>query len=259
MRLKVLLAIAAGTSAGIATTAAIDGTTFATQAGITGSAIGGKTAALATKMANTGAVSTVTNWVTGAATGASAAAFWPVTVFVGILVLLKLAAVRARYVRKRQNRRLNDEVAEAAKAVQGDNFEMMPVAKEVGEVEENLFVKTPSSPYGVDFCKDSRFKSKRNGVWFKKSYTLEYLEPINGLEIGRNGHLRFVVDPDTWDKTMTVGDVEQSIKFYEYALEGGVDIRTRDNILEIRKLLYTNTNYTTLSQNPDIFAGHLLK
>lgn len=247
MRLKVLLAIAAGTSAGIATTAAIDGTTFATQAGITGSAIGGETAALATKMANTGAVSTVTNWVAGAATGASAAAFWPVTAFVGILVLLKLAAVRARYVRKRQNRRLNEEVAEAAKAVQGDNFEMMPVAKEVGEVERNLFVKTSSSPYGVDFCKDSRFKSKRNGIWFKKSYTLEYLEPINGLEIGRNGHLRFVVDLDTWDKTMTVGDVEQSIKFYEYALEGGVDIRTRENILGIRKLLYTNTNYTTSS------------
>lgn len=247
MRLKVLLAIAAGTSAGIATTAAIDGTTFATQAGITGSAIGGETAALATKMANTGAVSTVTNWVAGAATGASAAAFWPVTAFVGILVLLKLAAVRARYVRKRQNRRLNEEVAESAKAAQGDNFEMMSVAKNVGKVEENLFVKTPSSPYGVDFCKDSRFKSKRNGVWFKKSYTLEYLEPINGLEIGRNGHLRFVVNPDTWDKTMTVGDVEQSIKFYEYALEGGVDIRTRDNILEIRKLLYTNTNYTTSS------------
>ena len=219
MRLKVLLAIAAGTSAGIATTAAIDGTTFATQAGITGSAIGGETAVLATKMANTGAVSTVTNWVTGAATGASAAAFWPVTAFVGILVLLKLAAVRARYVRKRQNRRLNEEIAEAARVAQGDNFEMMPVAKEVGEVEENLFVGTPSSPYGVDFCKDSRFKSKRNGVWFKKRYTLEYLEPINGLEIGRNGHLRFVVAPDTWDKTMTV-DVEKSIKFYEHALTG---------------------------------------
>ena len=171
MRLKVLLAIATGTSAGIATTAAIDGTTFATQAGITGSAIGGQTAVLATKLANTGAVSTVTNAVAGAATGASAVAFWPVTAFVGILAMLKLAAVRARYVRKRQNRRLNEEVAEAARAAQDDNFEMMPTAKEVGKVEKTLFVKSTSAPYGVDFCKDSRFKSKRNGVWFKKHYT----------------------------------------------------------------------------------------